>query len=116
MRSLGLMNAACRFIAVFAVTLAGCISGSGGRINADLRERPAVDLILNGLEDCPLVALSEWAGHGQLDTRDFFSTLIRDSRFPRAVRNIVIEFGNARYQAVMDRYVSGEPDCCAIVD
>lgn len=103
------MNPACRFIAVFAVTLAGCISGTGGRTNADLRERPAVDLILNAFEDYPLVALSEGAGHGQLDTRDFFTTLIRDSRFPHAVRNIVIEFGNARYQAVMDRYASGEP-------
>jgi outer membrane protein OmpA-like peptidoglycan-associated protein len=103
------MNPASRFIVVFAVALDGCISGTCGRTNADLRERPAVDLILNAFEDYPLVALSEGAGHGQLDTRDFFSTLIRDSRFPHAVRNIVIEFGNARYQAVMDRYVSGEP-------
>jgi hypothetical protein len=53
--------------------------------------RPAVGLILSAFENHPLLALSEGAGHGQLETRDFFTELI----------------GNARYQPVMDRYVSG---------
>ncbi len=77
--------------------------------SADLREQPAIDLIVNAFEDYPFVALSEGAGHGQLETRDFFRALIRDSRFSRVVRNIIVEFGNARYQELMDRYVSGAP-------
>jgi outer membrane protein OmpA-like peptidoglycan-associated protein len=103
------MNAATSFIVAFAVAFAGCISTIDGAADADLRARPAVDLILSAFEHYPLVALSEGAGHGQFETRTFFATLIRDSRFPRTVRNIVIEFGNARYQEMMDRYVSGAP-------
>ena len=64
-------------------------------------------MILSAFAHHPLVALSEGAGHGQLETLNLFTTLIRDSRFPRTVRNVVIEFGNARYQEIMDRYVSG---------
>jgi outer membrane protein OmpA-like peptidoglycan-associated protein len=103
------MTTVTRFIVALAVGGVSCISGAKGTADADLRERPAVDLIFSAFEDHPLVGLSEGAGHGQLETRDFFTTLIRDSRFPHTVRNILIEFGNARYQQVMDRYVSGEP-------
>ena len=103
------MNAATSFIVAFAVAFAGCISADDGAADAELRARPAVDLILGAFEHYPLVALSEGAGHGQLETRSLFTTLIRDSRFHRTVRNIVIEFGNARYQEMMDRYVSGAP-------
>jgi hypothetical protein len=55
------------------------------------------------------VAVSDSAGHGQVETRNFFAALIRDRRFAPTVRNVVIEFGNARYQTVMDRYVAGGP-------
>ena len=34
--------------------------------------------------------------------------LIRDPRFTAVVNDIVVEFGNARYQEVMDRFVRGE--------
>ena len=102
-----MMNAATSFIVVFAVAFAGCSSANDGATNAKLRARPAVDLILDAFEHYPLEALSEGTGHGQIETRTFFATLIRNSRFPRTVRNIVIEFGNARYQEMMDRYVSG---------
>ncbi len=103
------MKTATRLIVALAVSGAACISGADGPADADLRARPAVDLILSAFKRYPVVALSEGAGHGQLETLDFFTTLIRDRRFPRTVRNIVIEFGNARYQPVMDRYISGAP-------
>lgn len=77
--------------------------------DADLTWRPAIDLVLSAFEQHPLVAVSEGAGHGQLETRDLFAALIHDRRFAPTVRNLVIEFGNARYQAVMDRYVTGGP-------
>jgi outer membrane protein OmpA-like peptidoglycan-associated protein len=56
-----------------------------------------------------VVALSDGAGHGLLGTLEFFTTLIRERRLPRTLQNIVVEFGNAWYQPVMDRYVSGNP-------
>ena len=35
-------------------------------------------------------------------------SLIRDARFPRAVNDVDVQFGNARYQNVMDRFMAGE--------
>jgi len=90
------------------VSTTACAAINRNRADVAVRPQPAVDLILSAFDSHPLVALSDGAGHGQLDTRDFFATLIRDRRFSRTVRNIVVEFGNARHQSVMDRYVSGE--------
>ena len=75
----------------------------------ELTWQPAIDLILTAFETHPLVALSDGAGHGQTETRDFFHALIRDSRFSSTVNSVVIEFGNARYQSMIDRYVAGNP-------
>ena len=38
----------------------------------------------------------------------FLLSLIRDPRFVGTVDDIVVEFGNARYQDVADRFVRGE--------
>jgi len=45
-----------------------------------------------------------WQNRRGVD-RAQIANLIRDRRFAPTVRNVVVEFGNARYQAVMDRYV-----------
>ena len=103
------MKTPARFAVILAVAIAACTSRAGAPRDADLTWRPAVDLILSAFEQHRLVAVSEGAGHGQLETRDFFAALIRDRRFAPTVRNVVIEFGNARYQAVLDRYVTGGP-------
>ena len=34
--------------------------------------------------------------------------LVKDSRFPTIVNDIVVEFGSSRYQDLMDRYIRGE--------
>ena len=34
--------------------------------------------------------------------------MVRDPRITTVVNDIVVEFGNARYQDVMDRFVRGE--------
>ena len=94
---------------ILALGIVAWTSRAHVKQDADLTWRPAIDLVLSAFELHPLVALSEGAGHGQLETRDFFAALIRDRRFAPTVRNLVIEFGNARYQAVIDRYVTGEP-------
>ena len=103
------MKAPARFVVILAVAIAACISRARAPQDAHLTWRPAIDLVLSAFEQHRLVAVSEGAGHGQLETRDFFAALVRDRRFAPTVRNLVIEFGNARYQAVMDRYVTGGP-------
>ncbi len=90
------------------IAAAACRAGAREARDAELRPQHAVDLVLSAFQRYPLVGLSEGAGHGQLETLDFFTALVRDPRFPRIVRNVVVEFGNARYQAVMDRYIAGE--------
>ena len=53
-----------------------------------------------------LVAIGEI--HGSESQHRFFRKLINDPRFSRTVDDIVVEFGNARYQRIADRYVAGE--------
>jgi outer membrane protein OmpA-like peptidoglycan-associated protein len=96
-----------RLIVAFAAATAACAAPPSDQ--AALRPQPAVDVILRAFEQHRLVGVSDGAGHGELESLDLFTTLIRDHRFSRTVRNIVIEFGNARYQPILDRYVLGEP-------
>jgi outer membrane protein OmpA-like peptidoglycan-associated protein len=102
------MRAASTITTAVAILTTACLAAGSHKQRGALQQQPAIDLILNAFETHPLVGLSEGAGHGQLDTRDFFITLVRDPRFVRSVQTIVVEFGNARYQPVMDRYLSGE--------
>lgn len=54
-----------------------------------------------------MVALGE-GNHNNEQGHAFRLSLIRDPRFSAIVNDIVVEFGNARYQDTMDRFVSGE--------
>jgi outer membrane protein OmpA-like peptidoglycan-associated protein len=103
------MKTLLQFAVILVLGIAACTSRVHAKQDADLTWRPAIDLVLSAFERHPLVAVSEGAGHGQLETRNFVAALIRDRRFAPTVRNLVIEFGNTRYQAVLDRYVTGEP-------
>jgi outer membrane protein OmpA-like peptidoglycan-associated protein len=53
----------------------------------------------------PLVALSEL--HGNQESKALFLSIIRDPDFQRAASDIVVEFGNARFQDAVDRYLAG---------
>jgi len=55
----------------------------------------------------PLVAFSE-PRHGASGTREFLASVIRHPEFASRVNDVVVEFGNARYQAIADRYVAGQ--------
>jgi hypothetical protein len=66
----------------------------------------ASDGILAAFETHTIVALPD--SHGDDHAHAFLLSLIRDPRFVRTVDDIVVEFGNARYQDVADRFVSGE--------
>jgi outer membrane protein OmpA-like peptidoglycan-associated protein len=65
----------------------------------------ALDYIANVFDRYPVVALSEV--HGNRESAAFLSRLIRHDGFSRRVNDIVIEFGNAAYQPVVDRYIAG---------
>jgi hypothetical protein len=66
----------------------------------------AIDGVLAAFETHTIVALPD--AHGSDQAHAFLLSLIRDPRFVRAVDDIVVEFGNARYQDVADRFVRGE--------
>lgn len=66
-----------------------------------------VDGILAAFKTHQVVTLGE-GGHNNEQGHAVRMSLIRDPRFARVVNDIVVEFGNSRYQDVMDRYVHGE--------
>lgn len=39
---------------------------------------------------------------------DFYATIVRDPRFAREIGNVVVEFGDAAQQAIIDQYTSGQ--------
>ena len=72
--------------------------------------RPAVPIdpipaILDAFRQHDIVALGD--AHGNEQAQAFLKSLIRDPRFAATVNDIVIEFGNARYQSLVDRFVNG---------
>lgn len=71
------------------------------------RPQPAVAAMIDTLKGYRLVAIGE--AHRSQQLHDFIVTLLRDPRFLPSGGDIVVEFGNARNQGVMDRYTSGEP-------
>lgn len=92
---------------VIAVVVASTMQGLGQR-----RNRPAVPLepvtaILDAFRSYSIVALGE-GPHGNEQAHQFRLSLIRNPGFAAVVNDIVVEFGNARYQDVMDRFVRGE--------
>ena len=70
-------------------------------------EEPAVGQALLALQQHQLVALGE--PHRSVPFHRFLQALVRDPRFPQYVSTIVVEFGNARYQSIIDAYVAGAP-------
>lgn len=97
-----------RLFPVLALTASTACSGAE-RLNTTperLSPMPAAEYISQAFDAHPLVALSEM--HGNTDSRDFLAQLIRQPGFAGKVNDIVIEFGNARYQNLLDRYIAGE--------
>jgi hypothetical protein len=96
-------------LAAPATLICGFVASEG---SAQQQARPAQPLdpittILEAFRSHEVVALGEGA-HGNEQGHAFRLALIRDPRFSAAVTDIVVEFGNARYQDVMDRFVRGE--------
>jgi len=62
--------------------------------------------ILGAFKTNSLVAISD--AHGNKQAQDFLISLVRDRRFAETVNDIVVEWGSARYQDVIDRFTNGE--------
>lgn len=73
---------------------------------AEPMRTPALDGVFRAFQTHPLVGLADI--HGVAEVGDFYTTLIKDPRFAAQVGNVVVEFGGATQQAVIDRYVAGE--------
>lgn len=78
----------------------------------EVTTRPAIPLdpidgILAAFGTHQVVTVGE-GGHNNEQTHALRLSMIRDPRFAKIVDDIVVEFGNSRYQDIMDRYVSGE--------
>jgi hypothetical protein len=81
-------------------------SGSASVQTDEATLKPAIDGIFEAFEKYPLVGLGD--RHGLTQEIAFYEQLIRDSRFARDVGNVIVEFGDAAHQDVIDRYVNGE--------
>src|SRR5256885_2096939 len=93
-------------VAAFLSADIGVVGAQRSRQSEPL-PRPGVPALVEAFEDHRLVAIGE--AHRNQQVHDFIVTLLRDRRFLPGGGDIVVEFGNARYQDVVDRYTAGEP-------
>jgi hypothetical protein len=95
---------------VLIVVLLGLVTTGSCRaqaaVAAAVARMDAVTTIVEAFRAHPVVAISE--GHGDERFHAFLLGLIRDPRFPPAVSDIVVEFGNSTYQDVIDRFLRGD--------
>ncbi len=99
------------FLHLAMVCAAGCVVLAGSSAApvvppGDIAFLPAPAYIVRAFQTYPLVALSEM--HGNAESKALFAAVVRDSTFQALVSDIVVEFGNARFQDVVDRYVAGD--------
>ena len=73
---------------------------------APVEVEPALEGVFKAFENHPVVALGD--AHGLAAQMDFYTAVVRDPRFARDVRNLVVEFGASSQQQVIDRYLAGE--------
>jgi len=71
----------------------------------DPRPVDGVNAIISAFDRNPIVALGDL--HGCQELYDFITLLVRHPELPNKTNTIVIEFGNALFQGVADRYISG---------
>lgn len=71
------------------------------------RTQDALQAILDAASKHPLIGLGE--AHLLQEEHDFIQALLHHPALPGTINDIVVEFGNARYQDIMDRFISGQP-------
>lgn len=89
------------------LVLAMSLSASSAAQSTDEPQfQDGVLYVLNQFDTHPVVALGE--RHGLQVMHDFYLSLIQHPDFPKKVNDIVVEYGNAHHQALLDRYIAGE--------
>jgi Haem-binding uptake, Tiki superfamily, ChaN len=86
------------FALVFGAALAVAAQQSAGPLEP-------IGVVVDALRKNPIVALGEV--HGNEQCQHFRLALLRDTRVTDLVNDIVVEFGNAKYQDVVDSFVAG---------
>jgi hypothetical protein len=74
--------------------------------NPEPRPEDAIKAILAAFETYDVVGMD--AAHDNKVLDDFILSLIRNPEVARRVNDIVVECGNRRYQALLDRYIAGD--------
>jgi len=69
----------------------------------ELQPADALQSVIDATKKYPLVALGEY--HQMQEWHDFMGELLRQPEFTSNVDDIVVEFGNALYQDVADRFI-----------
>ena len=104
MRKLGALDP--RRLATPLLVALGAGAAAAGQIPPPAVSVEPVAAILAAFERDPIVAIGD--PHDNEQAHEFRLSLIRDPRFAATVDDIVVEWGNARYQDVMDRFVGGD--------
>lgn len=93
-------------LTVFAATV-----GARAQTGPQPRNQPAINAIMDAFQTHAIVGMLNNEGadnHDLAQQQDFYAALVRDPRFARDVGNVVVEFGAASAQGIMDRYVNGQ--------
>src|SRR5947209_2390891 len=102
------MSAFVRFCHGVPVTILSFIVAVSAQSSVPPRPAVPVDAtsgIVDALRSNQLVALGD--AHGNEQVHAVRLALIRDPRFAAVVNDIVVEFGSARYQDRIDRFMRG---------
>jgi hypothetical protein len=78
----------------------------GKLITDEPKPTKAVEGLIELFDRFPIVALGEMLWNRT--QHDFIVSLIEHPTFPDKVNDIVVEFGSAKYQNMMDKYIAGE--------
>ena len=87
-------------LSAWTATAAGAARAAG-----ELAASDALAATIEALDRYPLVAFGE--EHRNEAQHALLRALVRDPSFPAVADDVVVEFGNARYQRLVDRYVNG---------
>jgi hypothetical protein len=97
---------ACGALTVAAALIPALALSQSAPARSAAAPREAATAIFEAFHTHSVVALTD--AYGSERAHAFLISLIRDARFPSVVNDIVVEFGNARYQDAIDRFVAGE--------
>jgi hypothetical protein len=99
---------AMRRLAAVALILVGCQASIPPSASTPPRQSgtPAADAVVEAFAGHAVVAIGEW--HRSRVEHDFLRLLLGDPRLVGLMDDVAVEFGSARHQRTIDRYLRGE--------